>query len=47
MPTGMTEEEVKRAALDRERIKRRIEGKEISRIVVVPDKLVNVVVVKD
>ncbi len=41
---GTAEDEVRRMALDRERIKQWIEGKEISRIVVVPDKLVNVVI---
>jgi leucyl-tRNA synthetase len=44
VPTGMAEDEVKGMALDRERIKEWIEGKEIRRVVVVPDRLVNIAI---
>ena len=43
VPTGMADDEIRKMALDRERIKQRIKGKEISRVVVVPDRLVNIV----
>jgi leucyl-tRNA synthetase len=44
VPTGTAEDEVRKMALGRERIKRRTEDKKISRIVVVPDKLVNIAI---
>ncbi len=44
VPAGMAEDEIRELALDSERIKQRLAGREISRIVVVPDKLVNIVV---
>ena len=44
VPAGMTEDEIKEIALARERVKQRIEGKKIDQIIVVPDKLVNIVV---
>lgn len=44
VPAGMAEDEIKELALDSERIKQRIAGREISRIVIVPGKLVNIVV---
>jgi leucyl-tRNA synthetase len=44
LPTGMAEDELREMALSRERIKQWIEGKEISRVIIVPDKLVNIVV---
>jgi len=40
----ISEDEVKKIALDDESVKRNIEGKEIVRIVVVPKKLINIVV---
>ena len=44
VPVGMAEDEVRSAALESDRIKQWIEGAEIKRIVVVPDKLINIVV---
>ena len=44
VPMGMTEDEARNAALGSDRIKQWIEGKEIKRVVVVPDKLVNIVI---
>ena len=44
VPAGMAEDEIRELALDSERIKQRLANREISRIVVVPDKLVNIVV---
>jgi len=44
VPTGTTEDEVKEMALERERIKQWITGRKINRIIVIQDKLVNVVV---
>ena len=42
-PASVTEEEAKSAALRSERVKPHIEGKELTRVVYVPGKLVNVV----
>jgi leucyl-tRNA synthetase len=44
LPSDLEEEKVKEAALEHVNIKRHIEGKSIKRVVVVPEKLVNVVV---
>ena len=44
VPAGMAEEEVRNMALGGERIRQWIEGAEINRIIVVPDRLVNIVV---
>ncbi len=44
VPAGMAEDQIRELALDSERVKQRLAGREISRIVVVPDKLVNIVV---
>ncbi|SFM97851.1 leucine--tRNA ligase [Thermodesulforhabdus norvegica] len=41
---GTSEEELKKMALEREKIRQYVDGKEIRKIVVVPGKLVNVVV---
>jgi leucyl-tRNA synthetase len=46
VPAGMAEDEIRELALGSERIKQRLAGREISRIVVVPDKLVNIVVLE-
>lgn len=43
VPAGLPEEELKERALAHERIKRELEGKTISKVIVVPDKLVNIV----
>ncbi len=43
VPVDISEEELKRLALERPRIKQFIEGKEVKRIIVVPKKLVNIV----
>ena len=44
MPRGLAREELEKRALENENVKKFIEGKEIKKIIVVPDKLVNVVV---
>ena len=44
VPTGMADEEIRKRALARERVKQQIEGKEANRIIIVPDKLVNIVI---
>ncbi len=44
VPTNITEDEAKRLALEDERLKQWLEGKEIVKIIYVPRKLVNVVV---
>ncbi len=43
VPVSLGEEDLKQAALGRERVRAFIEGKEIKRVIVVPKKLVNVV----
>jgi len=45
MPKGITKEEMKKLAFENENVKKFIEGKEIKKIISVPDKLVNIVVV--
>jgi leucyl-tRNA synthetase len=44
VPTGSDETRVKAAALDDEKVKARIEGKSVVKVIVVPGKLVNLVV---
>jgi leucyl-tRNA synthetase len=44
VPSGISEAEQKQLALSDERISSRIEGKEIMKVIVVPERLVNVVV---
>ena len=44
VPSGMAEDEVRSLALDSDRITRWIEGAEIIRVIVVPDRLVNIVI---
>jgi leucyl-tRNA synthetase len=43
-PTGAPEEELRRLALESRRVRSRVDGHEIAKVIVVPDKLVNVVV---
>ena len=43
LPTGIAEAELKAKALGHERIKELLEGKEIRKVIVVPNKLVNIV----
>ena len=44
MPKGSSKEDLENAALQNENVKKFIEGKEIKKIILVPDKLVNIVV---
>jgi leucyl-tRNA synthetase len=44
MPKGSSKEELEKAALENENVKKFIDGKEIKKLIVVPDKLVNIVV---
>jgi leucyl-tRNA synthetase len=44
LPAGMDPEEMKKEILSRPEVKSRLEGKEILRVIPVPDRLVNVVV---
>jgi leucyl-tRNA synthetase len=43
MPPGASQEEMQKAALDNENVKRHIEGKAVRKVIVVPNKLVNIV----
>ena len=43
VPVSTSEEDAKSTALERDRIKPYVEGKEVSRVVYVPGKLVNIV----
>jgi leucyl-tRNA synthetase len=43
MPKGTSKEEMEKMAFENENVKKFIEGKEIKKIIIVPDKLVNVV----
>ncbi len=43
MPKGSSKEELEKAALENENVKKFVEGKEIKKIIIVPDKLVNIV----
>jgi len=45
LPANQTEDEVRRLALEDEKIQRLLDGMEVKRVVVVPNRLVNVVVV--
>jgi leucyl-tRNA synthetase len=44
LPAGTPSEEIEKIAISSERIKKFIEGREIIKKIVVPDKLVNIVV---
>ena len=44
VPAGSDEDAVKAAALADEKVKARIEGKTVMKVIVVPGKLVNIVV---
>jgi leucyl-tRNA synthetase len=43
-PSGATQEELERLCLDTRGVKAYLDGREVSKVIVVPDKLVNVVV---
>jgi leucyl-tRNA synthetase len=43
LPTGIAEAELKEMALGNERIRELLAGKEIRKVIVVPNKLVNIV----
>jgi leucyl-tRNA synthetase len=43
MPSGTPEEEIKNAALEIENVKQMLEGKQIRKMIVVPNKIVNIV----
>jgi leucyl-tRNA synthetase len=43
MPKGSSKEEMQKAAFENENVKKFIEGKEMKKIIIVPDKLVNIV----
>jgi leucyl-tRNA synthetase len=42
-PTGASREQLERLALDARGVRAHLDGREIAKVVVVPDKLVNVV----
>lgn len=44
MPKGSSKEAFEKAALENENVKKFVEGKEIKKLIIVPDKLVNIVV---
>ncbi|HHO81401.1 MAG TPA: leucine--tRNA ligase, partial [Bacillaceae bacterium] len=44
IPKGLSEEELREIALTHEDVRRHIEGRQIRKVVVVPDRLVNLVV---
>ncbi|HPP37829.1 MAG TPA: hypothetical protein PK013_04710, partial [Thermosynergistes sp.] len=44
VPAGLSEENLKERVLTHEGVRRRLEGKEIKKVIVVPDKLVSLVV---
>jgi len=44
MPKGTTKEEMEKLAFENENVKKFIEGKEVKKVISVPDKLVNIVV---
>ena len=44
LPAGLDPREMEEAVLSHEAVARRLQGKEIIRVITVPDKLVNVVV---
>jgi leucyl-tRNA synthetase len=44
LAAGLSKEDLEKAVLSSEAVAKRLEGKEICKIIVVPDKLVNVVV---
>ena len=43
MPKNASQEEVKAKALELENVKRQLEGKEIRKVIVVPNRLINLV----
>ena len=44
LESGLSREDLEKAVLSSEAVRKRLEGKEIRKVIVVPDKLVNVVV---
>ncbi len=46
LPAGMSEEALKEQALNQQRIKRLLDTREVIKVIVIPDKLVNIVVKK-
>ncbi len=42
-PAGLSKEELEKFVLENERVKQRVSGKNIAKVIVVPDKLVNIV----
>jgi leucyl-tRNA synthetase len=42
--TGMNESDLKNIAFEDENVKKYIQGKEIRKVIVIPDKLVNIVI---
>jgi leucyl-tRNA synthetase len=44
VPSGLDKEELEKLALENERVRQYMEGKEVRKVIAVPDKLVNVVV---
>jgi leucyl-tRNA synthetase len=43
MSKGLTQDEIQKLAFENENVKKFIEGKEVKKIIIVPDKLVNIV----
>jgi leucyl-tRNA synthetase len=43
VPAGTSREEMEKLALENENVSRHIEGKTVRKVIVVPDKLVNIV----
>ena len=44
MPKGTSKEELEKQAFENENVKKFVEGKEVKKVIIVPDKLVNIVV---
>jgi leucyl-tRNA synthetase len=43
MSKGLTQDEMQKLAFENDNVKKFIEGKELKKIIIVPDKLVNIV----
>jgi leucyl-tRNA synthetase len=43
MSKGLTQEQMQKLALENDNVKKFVEGNEIKKIIIVPDKLVNIV----
>ena len=46
MEPGLDKDELTRRVMERDETKKRLEGKEVVKVIAVPDKLVNVVIKK-